>query len=40
VIKVNNFKNKSLKVQQLKPGIYIIRLQIGNENYLGKFVKN
>jgi len=40
VIKVNNFINKSLNVQQLKPGIYIIRLQVGTDKYLGKFVRN
>lgn len=40
VLKVNNFKNKSLNVQQLKSGMYIIHLQIDTENYLGKFVRN
>lgn len=40
LIKVKNFKNKSLNVQHLKPGLYIIRLQIGADNYLGKFVRN
>ena len=40
VLKINNFKNKSVNVQPLKAGIYIVNVKIGTENYLGKFVKN
>jgi len=39
VIRVNNLKNKTLNVQQLKPGMYFIHLKRGSEQFLGKFVK-